>query len=73
MKENYSKLKKEYDKLLRNIEEKEDDCARQNKSFEEMIELTEDERLRLFDISKEMRLIQDPVIQFGKTYYNQKA
>lgn len=64
----YQDYKNEYEKLLKKVKEQEDECAKKGISFEDMIAQTTDNRIQLSKISQEMRLLQDPVMQFGKQW-----
>ena len=68
MNKKYNELQKEYDKLVKRINQKSDECAEKGMPFNEMLEETKDDRNRLFEISQEMRLIQEPVLEFGKQW-----
>ena len=64
----YKDYEKEYNKLKETIADKEDDCAKRGLPFEEMLKETNKERNRLFELSQEMRLIQEPSLEFGKEW-----
>lgn len=64
----YDKLKSEIDKLNKEIDEQEEKCAREGKSFDSMLSETTDLRLKVVKKDQELRLIKDPSIQFGKEW-----
>lgn len=68
MNENYEDLKREAKKIEKRIMEAEDSLAKEGVSFEEMVEKTREDRIELFRLSKEMRLIQDPGFQSKKKW-----
>ena len=68
MKTEIEKLKEKYKQIENKITTMEDECAKSGKSFEEMIEATNDERTSLYMLSKEIRLVQEPSIEFGKRW-----
>lgn len=68
MEKTYKELQQEFDRLLKKVQDKEDDCAKKGMPFEDMIQQTSNERNNLIDISQQMRLIQEPVLEFGKTW-----
>lgn len=68
MEKSYSEVEKEYGKIKRKIAETENKCAEKGMSFEDMIEETSDDRNKLFDLAKELRLLKEPVVEFGKSW-----
>ncbi len=68
IKNTYKDLEKKYNTLKKNISSEEDKCASEGMSFEDMWEKTQEKRQELDDIDREMRLIQDPTLEFGKTW-----
>lgn len=66
----YEKLKREVEKLQDIINQKEDECARNGDSFEIMIEKTKQERNQYYEITKKMRLLKEPVMEFGKNFFD---
>lgn len=68
MNENYEDLKREAKKIERKIKEDEENLAKEGVSFDDMIEKTREDRVKLFKLSKEMRLIQDPGFQPKKKW-----
>lgn len=61
-------IEKEIDSLHQIITDKEDECAKNGMAFEEMIEKTKDLRKKMFLLSKEKRLLQDPEIKTGRKW-----
>ena len=68
MNEKYEELKREAKKIEKKIMDAEDALAKEGVSFEEMVEKTREDRIELFKLSKEMRLIQDPGFQPKKKW-----
>lgn len=68
MEKTYEKLKSEYEQLAKRLSDREEEYAKSGVEFEEMVEKTKTIRLKMNDISREMRLIQDPEIEFGKEW-----
>lgn len=68
MNENYEDLKREAKKIEKRIMEAEDSLAKEGVPFEEMVDKTREDRVELFRLSKEMRLIQDPGFQPKKKW-----
>lgn len=68
MKTEIEKLKEKYKEIEKKIATLEDECAKSGKSFEDMIEETKKERTSLYMLSKEIRLVQEPTIEFGKRW-----
>ena len=68
MNEKYDELKREAKKIEKKIMDAEDALAKEGVSFEEMVEKTRKDRIELFKLSKEMRLIQDPGFQPKKKW-----
>lgn len=64
----YESIKREIEKLKQIISAKEDECAKKGKSFDEMIDATKNERIRLFEIDKDLRLVQDPSIDYTRKW-----
>ena len=68
MNDNYNDLVRESKKIEKKIKEDEENLAKEGVSFEDMIEKTREDRIKLFKLSKEMRLIQDPGFQSKKKW-----
>lgn len=68
MNEKYNDLVREAKKIEKKIKEEEENLAKEGVSFEDMIEKTREDRVQLFKLSKEMRLIQDPGFQPKKKW-----
>ena len=68
MNENYEDLKREAKKIEKRIIDAEDALAKEGVPFEEMVDKTREDRVKLFRLSKEMRLIQDPGFQPKKKW-----
>lgn len=68
MNDNYNDLVRESKKIEKKIKEDEENLAKEGVSFEDMIEKTREDRIKLFKLSKEMRLIQDPGFQPKKKW-----
>lgn len=68
MNEKYNEYIREVKKIEKKIKEDEETLAKEGVSFEDMIERTREERVKLFKLSKEMRLIQDPGFQPKKKW-----
>ena len=64
----YRELIKENDTLTKQLSEKEDYCARNGMSWDDMIKETNDIRLKITENDRKARQIQDPTIQFGKNW-----
>jgi len=64
----YEELKKEFERVEKQIKEEENRLAEKGVSFEEMISQTREKRVKLFSLSKEMRLLQEPTIQMKKKW-----
>lgn len=64
----YKELIKENEKLSEQLAQKEDECAKEGLSWDEMFEKTKDLRVKLTLNDRNARLIQDPVMQFGKNW-----
>jgi len=64
----YKDYKKEQEKLTNQLHSKEDECAQKGLSFDEMIKETSDIRIQLYQISQEMRLLQEPTMTFDKQW-----
>lgn len=61
-------IEREFESLQQIITDKEDECAKNGMTFEEMIENTKELRKKMFFISKEKRLLQDPEIKTGRKW-----
>lgn len=68
MNEKYNDLVREAKKIEKKIKEDEENLAKEGVSFDDMIEKTREDRIKLFKLSKEMRLIQDPGFQPKKKW-----
>lgn len=68
MNEKYNDLVREAKKIEKKIKEDEENLAKEGVSFDDMIEKTREDRVKLFKLSKEMRLIQDPGFQPKKKW-----
>lgn len=64
----FEKLKAEYEKLSKRLTDRENECAKSGVEFDDMVEKTKNIRLKMLDISRDMRLIQEPEIEFGKEW-----
>lgn len=64
----YKELQKEKQKIEEILSKKTDECAKKGLDFDDMINETKEERNKLFSISKEMRLLQEPTVEFGKQW-----
>lgn len=64
----YKELIKENEKLSEQLAQKEDECAKEGLSWDEMFEKTKDLRIKITLNDRNARLIQDPVMQFGKNW-----
>ena len=64
----YQELMKKYEELEKKLGVIEDDCAKKNMPFDDMYKETYDIRNEMFSISQEARLLQEPTIEFGKTW-----
>lgn len=61
-------IEREIEALQKNINDNEDECAKNGMTFEEMIEKTKELRKKMFFLSKEKRLLQDPEIKTGRKW-----
>lgn len=64
----YNDLKTEYDIVSQELSAKETDCAKRGLSYDDMANETRDLVSRKMSLSRKMRLIQDPQMQFGKKW-----
>lgn len=64
----YNDFKKEIEKLSKELAVQEDNCAKKGLSFDEMIEQTRELRIKIYELSQEMRLVQAPTLEFGKEW-----
>ena len=64
----YKELIKENEKLTKEITQKEDECAKEGLSWEQMFEKTKDLRIKFTLNDRKARLIQEPSMQFGKKW-----
>ena len=68
MDKTYEKLKSEYDQASKRLSDREEEFAKNGVEFDEMIEKTKSLRLKINEISREMRLLQSPTLEFGKEW-----
>ena len=61
-------IEKEIESLQQIITDKEDECAKNGMTFDEMIEKTKELRKKMFFLSKEKRLLQEPEIKTGRKW-----
>lgn len=64
----YEIYKKELESITKEISNEETECAKKGLSYEDMIEKTRDLRYKVYRLDKEMRLIQDPALQYNKEW-----
>ena len=64
----YKEYKKELDSIKEELIREEDKCAADGLSYDEMIDKTRELRTRASELDMNMRLIQSPTVQFGKTW-----
>lgn len=64
----YEIYKKELEHITKEISNEETECAKKGLSYEDMIEKTRDLRYKVYRLDKEMRLIQDPALQYNKEW-----
>lgn len=73
MKDRYAKmgveeLRREEKKLSAKYEDIEEECLKNGLSFSEFQEKSKDTKEGLYFISKYLRLLQDPIVEFGKEW-----
>lgn len=66
--EKFSELTKQNEILLKQLAEEEEKCASEGLSWDKMFEKTKDIRVKITLNDRNIRLIQEPVIQFGKKW-----
>lgn len=64
----YKKLLKEKTALEKELEFKEEECAKKGISWDDMLKETGSLRLKITSLDQDMRLMQDPTMQFGKNW-----
>lgn len=64
----YQDYKKENEKLQEKLKIEEDECAKKQIPFDEMVEQTKEIRLKILKNQQEMRLLQEPTMVFDKKW-----
>ena len=64
----YEEIEKKYKELEAEIHKDMDECARKGMSWDDCVKELTDKAVEIHDLGLQMRLIQNPIITYGKNY-----